>query len=264
MQIKTADIDSQLWRNWLQHHDPAETWQLRQRFERDGFIILREAVTDELRQRVRDEVFRLLEENAERRDLRLATTGNTARRMSVVQSEKIGAGSSLIRAVYDSPALRRTLQTVAGAPIFSCPSIDEEFLITRQDHPGDTHGWHWGDFSYALIWIIEMPPTSFGGMLQCVPHTRWDKQKPCINEHLCNNPILTYGFRSGDLYFLKTDTTLHRTVPLNRDCVRVILNMTYAGQTDRLPTTDDRWWENADATAATQTARVSREEGVQP
>jgi hypothetical protein len=256
MEIDTNAIDQQIWENWLLHHDPADTWQLRQQFERDGFIIVREAVPDELRQAIRAEVFRLLEEHAERRDLRLATTGNTARRMSVVQSEKIGAGSELIRAVYNSPSLRRVLHSVAGAPMLSCPSIDEEFLITRQDHPGDTHGWHWGDFSYALIWIIEMPPVEAGGMLQCVPHTRWDKENPRINEHLCSNAIRTYGFRSGDLYFLKTDTTLHRTVPLNRDGLRIILNMTYAGHTDRVPTTDDRWWENANVTAATQETRV--------
>ena len=255
MELDPNAIDQQIWENWQLHHDAADIWTLRQRYERDGFIIVREAVPDGLRQAVRDEVFRLLDEHAERRDLRLATTGNTARRMSVVQSEKIGAGSALIRAVYNSPSLRRVLHGVAGAPMLSCTSIDEEFLITRQDHPGDTHGWHWGDFSYALIWIIEMPPVDAGGMLQCVPHTRWDKVNPRINEHLCLNPIRTYGFQTGDLYFLKTDTTLHRTVPLNRDGLRVILNMTYAGQTDNVPTTDDRWWENANVTAAIQEPR---------
>lgn len=255
MEITPNVIDQQIWENWLLHHDESEIWALRQRCERDGFIIVREAVPDNLRQAVREEVFRLLDEHAERRDLRLATTGNTARRMSVVQSEKIGASSPLIRAIYNSPALRRILHGVAGSPMISCPSIDEEFLITRQDHPGDTHGWHWGDFSYALIWIIEMPPVDAGGMLQCVPHTRWDKQNPRIHEHLCNNPIHTYAFKTGDLYFLRTDTTLHRTVPLIRDGLRVILNMTYAGQTDHVPTTDDRWWENANVTAATQETR---------
>jgi hypothetical protein len=91
-------------------------------------------------------------------------------------------------------------------------------------------------------------------MLQSVPQTRWDKQAPRINEYLCANPIATYGFSSGDLYFLRTDTTLHRTVPLTRDATRVILNMTWAADADlrRAVTGADRWWEDSDVDAARQ------------
>ncbi|HWL87631.1 MAG TPA: hypothetical protein VNO21_17625 [Polyangiaceae bacterium] len=174
--------------------------------------------------------------------------------MSVVRSEFIAAHGELIRRVYRCAPLVKALSQIAGEPLFPCPSDDEEFLITRQEKKGDTHGWHWGDFSVALIWIVDTPSLGAGGMLQCVPHTRWDKTNPRIHEYLCENPIATYGFQTGDLYFLRTDTTLHRTVPLNVDARRIILNMTWAAKKDlegRL-IGNDRWWEKKDVAAAKQ------------
>jgi L-lysine 4-chlorinase len=222
------------------------------RFARNGFLLLRDVVPDSIRGAVREEVLKLLDQHAERRDLRLATTDNTPRRMSVVPSELVAEHGELIRSLYRSPTLRGVLEQVTGEPLLDCPSKDEEFLITRQERMGDTHGWHWGDFSFALIWIVETPPVACGGMLQCVPHTRWDKSDAQIHEHLCANSIATYGFRTGDIYLLRTDTTLHRTVPLNQDTTRIILNMTWAGQRDisKRLAWDDRWWDDAKVSAA--------------
>jgi len=251
-QIMPAEVESLL----SAHYSVAtQTWDARMRehqFARNGFIILRDVVPDSIRAAVREEVSTLLDRHAERRDLRLATTDNTPRRMSVVPSEYVAEHGELIGALYRSKALRNVLERVAGEALLDCPSKDEEFLITRQERVGDTHGWHWGDFSFALIWIIETPPIGSGGMLQCVPHTRWDKSHAQIHEHLCENPIATYGFRTGDIYLLRTDTTLHRTVPLNTDTTRIILNMTWAGQRDisKRLAWDDRWWDDAKASEA--------------
>ena len=125
--------------------------------------------------------------------------------------------------------------------------------ICRQESKGDTHGWHWGDYAYALIWIIEAPEIEAGGMLQCVPHTSWDKKRPRINKYLCENQISTYSFESGDLYLLKTETTLHRTVPLSKDATRIMLNMTYAAAGDNEKKSlkgDDRWWDKVNSEKA--------------
>lgn len=233
---------------------PTTAFDLETRFHRDGFIIVRDIVTEALRQAVRSEVIALLERDVERRDLYLETTGNTPRFMSVVRSEVIAEHSSVIQELYRSAPLIKVLSRIAGEPLFPCPSKDEEFLITRQEKKGDTHGWHWGDFSFALIWIIDTPPVSVGGMLQCVPHTRWDKSNPRIHEYLCKSAIATYGFLPGDIYFLRTDTTLHRTVPLTTDARRIILNMTWAAKKDleRGLVGNDRWWEQSNAPAAHQ------------
>jgi len=250
--IAPVKIDTLLRDHYIDTRTRRGAWLQAQRFRRDGFLMLREIVPDCVRAAVREEVLALLDRHAERRDLRLATTDYTPRRMSVVPSETIAAEGELIGAIYRSPVLRRVLEEVADEGMTSCPSKDEEFLITRQERVGDTHGWHWGDYSFALIWIIETPPVADGGMLQCVPHTRWNKSEPLINEYLCENPIATYGFRSGDVYFLRTDTTLHRTVPLNREATRIILNMTWASRQDMTKPLrgDDRWWDEASVSAA--------------
>jgi hypothetical protein len=224
--------------------------RLKNEFSRNGFIKVRDIIPDEISEQVRTEVYALLDDHAERRDLRLATTGYTPRFMSVVKSEEI-AENHLISILYRSRALNALLTQITGESLYPCPSKDEEFLITRQERKGDTHGWHWGDFSYALIWIIETPSLDVGGMLQCVPHTTWDKSDPQIHQYLCDNQISTYSFTSGDIYLLRTDTTLHRTVPLNEDTTRIILNMTWAARRDLGKTLigDDRWWEDERAAA---------------
>lgn len=227
-----------------------------QKFRRYGIVTATNLIRGRTRQLVREEAERLLDLYAERRDLRLATTDNTRRAMSVVPSEIVASKSEMLLDLYKNVQLVSQLEAIAGEKLTPCPKPDEEFLITRQERHGDTHGWHWGDFSFALIWVLIAPPIEVGGMLQCVPHTNWDKASPQINRYLVENPINTYYFNSGDVYFLRTDTTLHRTVPLEVDTTRVILNMTWAGDRDlsRQFNEDDRWWENADVSAATPIA----------
>lgn len=225
---------------------------LRNTFARDGFIRLNDIADTELKALIRKEVLILLDQQAERRDLILSTTDNSPRHMSVVRSEWIARQNGLIYKLSRSPHLLGLLSRIAGTEVIPQVSTDEEFLITRQEKKGDTHGWHWGDYSFALIWIIETPPIACGGMLQCVPHTHWDKANARINEILCSQPIHTYGFNTGDIYFLRTDTTLHRTIPLTEDLTRIILNMTWADQQliDKPLSGNDRWWEDKDAGAA--------------
>ena len=33
---------------------------------------------------------------------------------------------------------------------------------------------------FTVIWIIEAPSSEYGGMLQCVPHTDWNKDDPRV------------------------------------------------------------------------------------
>jgi L-lysine 4-chlorinase len=223
-----------------------------QRFRRFGIITVTEMIPDQIRERARPEAEALLESYAERRDLTLATTDHSPRMMSVVPSEAIAAHGKLIAEVYRDKKLIELLEAIAGERLVPCPRQDEEFLISRHERQGDTHGWHWGDYSFALIWVLLAPPRDVGGLLQCVPHTNWDKSSPEIHRYLCENPINTYYFGSGDVYFLRTDTTLHRTIPLRVDATRIMLNMTWASEKDLARTIgeEDRWWEDSSVQAA--------------
>jgi hypothetical protein len=251
-QIVQSDFNGEIQAHLTASFSSEDIRALCQRFRRHGFIKVPQVVSPKLLASVKEEALRLLDLAAERRDLKLATTDFTPRKMSVVRSEIIADNSSLLNALYKSEPLLKFLAAIAHEPLHSCPSKDEEFLISRHETKGDTHGWHWGDFSFALIWILETPPVEFGGMLQCIPHTDWDKSNPRIHKYLCENQITTYGFDSGDIYFLRTDTTLHRTIPLNQDATRIMLNLTWASTKDlsRELVVDDRWWERKDAQAA--------------
>jgi hypothetical protein len=202
-----------------------------QRFRRNGYVKIRNLVPDDMKSAVSQDVYRLLE-RARRVDLRMKETSDSPRRMSTVGQQHITAGSSLIPAIYQSQAMMNFLSRLAREPVLPCPYEPEQYVLTRQERAGDTHGWHWGDFSFTLIWIIEAPPIDCGGMLQCVPHTNWEKSNPSVHEYLVKNPIQTYYNATGDIYFLRTDTTLHRTVPLVRDATRIILNTCWASEPD--------------------------------
>jgi hypothetical protein len=85
-----------------------------------------------------------------------------------------------------------------------------------------------------MIWIIEAPEDpAIGGVLQCVPHSEWDKQNPQIWQYILNNPIKSYHHLKGDVYFLKSDTTLHHVVPIQQETTRIILNTCWASAHDR-------------------------------
>lgn len=248
-------IDETIGKFLAENYTPERIEQLADRFFHKGVVKFDEStrlVPAEIMTAVQAEADRLIDEHKERRDLLLRTTGNTPRKMSVVKSEDIEQ-SELIRTIATSESFLGFLSGVAREPIIPQVSTDERYLITHQEFKADTHGWHWGDYSFALIWALRMPPISYGGMLQAVPHTHWDKSNPRINETLCERQIDTHGLVSGDLYLQRTDTTLHRTVPLTEDgAARTILNMTWAGERDldKPLIGNDRWWENPEAKAA--------------
>jgi hypothetical protein len=235
--------------------------KLRHKFSRDGFVKISNIINEDIKLQVHHEILNLVEKNSERRDIRLATTDNTPRHMSVIRSHHISEHGKIITTLSRSNELKSFLEKITLEELHDVPNLDEEYVITKQDKAGDTHGWHWGDCSYALIWIVKTPPIQFGGMLQCIPHTSWNKEKPRVYEYLCENPITTYALESGDVYLLKTDTTLHRTVPINEDGrTRIMLNMSWASQADITKLSlqvDDRWWDNVSAEKAIAHEKLS-------
>jgi len=253
MTIQNMEIETQINTIYNEH----DIWDFSHTFRRQGFVKIPDVVSAQLKSRIHQEAHQLLNEHAERRDITLATTNHTPRYLSVVHSEMVSKYGHLIRTCAENPLLMDFLSKIAGEPLLLDVKPDEKFVITKQEFKGDTHGWHWGDYAFALIWLIEVPPLDCGGMLQCIPHTSWDKSNPRIHEYLVKNPIQTYGFETGDVYFLRADTTLHRTVPLTQNVTRIMLNMTWAAQRDidkNSLAVDDRWWSDATATEASVVA----------
>jgi len=188
-------------------------------------------VPDIAKHAMADEVLQLLEHQGVRRDLRFKETGNTPRKMRNIRRDEIARLSRVVPALYNSEVIRQPLSVVAGDDVLPCPYEPEQFVITCLERDGDTHGWHWDDYSYALVWIIECPPIAAGGFVQFVPGTKWDKAKPNINQVFISHPIHSIELVPGDLYFMRTDTTMHRVYPVSGGR-RTIVNMGYASPQD--------------------------------
>jgi hypothetical protein len=225
--------------------DPAELAEARKHFATFGFTKASFIVSDRLKAVVAREVLGLVEGSGIRRDLRFEATGNTPRRMRNVRRAEIAESSILIPVIYRSVALNALLTEIVDEPVLPCPYEPEQYVVTRLERTGDTHGWHWDDYSFALVWVIECPPADFGGFVQCVPGTTWDKQAPAINRALLSGPTYSFELHPGDLYLMRTNTTLHRVYPITTG-VRTIINMGFAsaGDLDRRishETMDDLW-----------------------
>ena len=217
--------------------DENEMKRIRNGFHRNGYHNFKNFsfLPKDLLEEVHADVHNLLEIHSVRRDVTVASTGNTYRKMYNVNQPEIKLDGRLIPAVYESAALRKFLGNIARDDLASCWE-QEQYLITKLSHPGDTHGWHCGDYPYTMIWIIEAPADpAIGGVLQCVPHTEWDKENPRIWEYILSNDVKSYHHLKGDVYFLKSDTTLHHVVPIQKETTRIILNTCWASAHDRRP-----------------------------
>ena len=203
----------------------------RRHFSRFGYAKVPFLAPPAVKEAVAREVDRLIDSAAVRRDLRFAETGYTPRRMRNVSRTQIAERSDLIEQVYRAEPVLRALSQIAGEAVHECPYEPEQFVITCLEQNGDTHGWHWDDYAFALVWVIECPPVGDGGFVQCVPGTVWNKQNPEINRALTQAPIYSVELAPGDLYLMRTNTTLHRVYPLQRG-IRKIINMGYASTSD--------------------------------
>jgi hypothetical protein len=210
-----------------------------------GFVKVSFLASSDIKARVADEVEALIAEHGVRRDLTFEETGNTPRRMRNVRHQEISDYGSVVPAVYSSAAMRSALSEIAGEEVLECPYEPEQYVITELVKNGDTHGWHWDDYSFALVWVIDCPPLDDGGFVQCVPRTTWNKANPQLHRQFVNQPIYSIELTRGDLYFIRTDTTLHRVYPIYNGR-RLIINMGYAARRDLLKnisheTMDNLW-----------------------
>lgn len=204
----------------------SEQW--RARFARAGFVDLTAAFPGEVRERIAGEVTAALDAHAERRDVRIAATGASPRRYRVVGRDTLAATCPTAVAVYRSPALLALLSEVAGETIVPVPYVPEELIATRLETAGDTHGWHWDDYGFALVWVLQAPPGADGAALEFVTGVPWCKTAPRVDAILAERLPVRAHVASGTVYLLRADTTLHRVTPLRRDARRDAVCFSYA------------------------------------
>lgn len=146
-----------------------------------------------------------------------------------VPPQAIATHANLIPQLYDCDVLRRDLSIVAAESVLPCP-IPQRFAVTRV-HYDDIPQWHWDDYSFALVLVVECPPLEEGGFIQTVAHTQRDRQFPDVHRTLTRNPIHSWELQPGDLYLMRTASTLHRVYPFEHGR-RTILSMYFATRAD--------------------------------
>jgi len=203
------------------------------RFARDGYLKINHLIDPMVRDEIIADAKYLLANHSKRRDLLIESTGNTPRYLSNVTRDDIENFGKYIPIAYKSKYLLSLIRSIVKEDVIPTPWKWDNYIINSQHKAGDTHGWHWGDYPYTIIWIVEAPSIESGGLLECVPHTNWDKRNSRIENLLVENTIDSYFHMTGDVYLLKADTTLHRVKPLTQDVIRIILNTTWERARDK-------------------------------
>ncbi len=204
----------------------------RERFARDGFADMTELIPPNVRAGVAAEVTAALDAHSVRRDVRIAVTGGTPRRYRVADRDTLAAACPKTAALYRSPHLLTLIGLVAGQPVVPVPYVAEELIATRLERAGDTHGWHWDDYAFALVWVLRAPAACDGATLEYITGVPWRKTDPAVEAILAEREPVRTHVASGTLYLLRTDTTLHRVTPLLRDVRRDALCFSYAATAD--------------------------------
>ena len=207
---------------------------LADQFENNHVVQLEHLLPVEAQIQLHEQAERLLEQSATRRDLEMAATGGTPRAYKSVGRDTIHADDGPITWFFESEAIRKYLSTIAGETLHRVPYQPEEYIINSQYRAGDTHGWHWDDYTFALIWVVEAPDCMDGGRVEFIPNTVWDKDQPreCLEQFVAGKEIRSRHIKSGTCYLMRANTTLHRVAPLLGGSRRVVIVFTFASEAD--------------------------------
>lgn len=201
-------------------------------FHKYGLVNVRDILPADMWEQLSAETNTIMSEFGIKRDLRLEQSDNTRRALTTVGNDLCRENGPCMSAIYDSEPFHSFLSDIAGENVSMFPDPVEQLAISLLTQPGDTHGWHWDDCSFALIWIIECPPPSFGGFTQCVPNTGHEKGKTNIFEVLTKYPIQSHYFPQGSFYFFRSGSSLHQVHPLVKPARRLIINMDFVSEAD--------------------------------
>jgi hypothetical protein len=210
------------------------TADLRAKFQQDQVVKLGQLVPPHIVDALQHEAHHLLDASGKRRELTLAATGGTPRSYTSVERDIIHHHNGSIRKFFESEALRDYLENIVGEAVFRVPYEPEEYIINSQNQSGDTHGWHFDDYTYALIWLVDSPGPFDGGRVEFVNFTEWDKAAPRdqLVSLLCERTVQSLHIPAGSCYIMKARYALHRVAPILNDAKRTVIVFTFASQAD--------------------------------
>ena len=203
-------------------------------YRANQMVVLRDVLPKNIEQAFVSEARDLLANAGQRRELNVEESGNTPRAYNSVGRDQIRAQGKLIPTIFDSEALLEVISKIADEQLHRVPYAPEEFIINSQHKPRDTHGWHWDDYAFALIWCIDEPDPISGGRIEFIPRVEWqkDRTRDYLRETLRTNAVQSIHLKTGECYLMKANTCLHRISPLSDETRRTVVVMTYASASD--------------------------------
>ncbi|MBW1597901.1 hypothetical protein [Streptomyces sp. JJ38] len=229
---KMQETDARYEKHFADRFTGAELSGLQERFRDEHIVPIRGFCPPDLLRELQREAFGIMDEHGVDRKFSFEITDGTPRQMTTVGQPVIKDEGHLIHATYFSPAVKSLIGSIVGEEVYTCPYAGEHYVISRLGKNGDTHGWHWDDYTYGFILVLQAPDYRDGGFVQAVPHTSWDKQNPDVYGALLKSQVRSYHLEAGDAYVVKTDTTMHRVYPIRGETSRTIVNMTLASAAD--------------------------------
>jgi hypothetical protein len=170
-------------------------------------------------------------EKAKRKDFISKYGGNTPRHMYTVSKQNIDlhCGSFFYDFYKNTIPL---LSKLTNEPVLETPYIPEMYVINGLNDPNDTHGWHWDDYKYALVFIAQVPPKGCGAEVETIPDT--GHLNKSIEEILDSHAPHRSYFEENSIYLLLGEETLHRVTPIKEGYTRIGVAFTYTDAKDLL------------------------------
>ncbi|MGB4074128.1 HalD/BesD family halogenase [Pseudomonas sp.] len=186
-----------------------------------------------LKQELTEEADELLSSHGRRVDVRIQSTGNTPRKYVSVSRNNVFEHAPLISQLYSDSGLIQFLAKLARSAVITCPYEPEQIVVNKMNEDGDTHGWHWDDYSYSLVLVLEAPERQNGAQVEYVDGTSWDKASAQVQHYLDTKTIQSLELASGSAYVLLGKRVMHRVSPLKGTDTRKIICFSYATEEER-------------------------------
>ncbi|WNJ60055.1 hypothetical protein WGA77_04300 [Nocardia seriolae] len=195
----------------LRKVDPSALAHARNRLAETGIARLSFLLPHRVKRTLAAEALALLDHHRQWGELLPEGEGGERGQVDLTEQE-VAAHASCIPGLYDCEPLRHSLSMITAEPVLPCPDA-RRYTVSRLHHDDSVGQWHWDDYAFALVLVVECPPLSDGGFVQTVAHTRRDWDHADIYRTLTRNPIRSWELYPGDLYLMRADTTLHRVHP---------------------------------------------------
>ncbi|MFI5779578.1 hypothetical protein [Nocardia sp. NPDC051570] len=204
----------------------------------NGVVQLDEFLPSVLEQELTEEADQLLRLHGRRVNALIPSTSNTPRKYVSVSRDNIFDHALTITQLYHDAELIRFLADLTKSDVITCPYEPEQIVVNRMSETGDTHGWHWDDYSYSLVCILEAPERQNGAQVEYVDGTSWNKGSANVQQYLDTLTVESLDVAPGSAYVLLGKRVMHRVAPLLRADTRKIVCFSYATEEERHTSVD--------------------------